>query len=267
MNLKESTVNGSGLMTLFCHPVATFLAALRFLTILPVRWGCHHDGRYFAASIFWFPAVGLFIGLAAALVCSGLLMVLPDPVALLLALLVPIVLSGALHLDGLADSADGLLSSRPREQILLIMRDSRIGSMGVVVLFAVLLVRFTAIINLPESLVLPALILMPLAGRTAILFNMALFPYARAGEGLGRLFYSPESRLAAGWSCLLLLAAVSSLAPRFIFLVLSGVAVVVLLFGLWCRRKIGGTTGDTLGAVSELTETIVVLIMTTLIIV
>ncbi len=264
MVTRERRIGDTGLMTLFCHPLATLLAALRFLTILPVRWGSRHDERFFAASIFWFPAIGLILGLAAALVCRGLLMLLPVPAATVVALFVPIVLSGGLHLDGLADSGDGLLSARPREQILAIMRDSRIGAMGVIVLLAVLLIRFTALGSLPGFLLFPALILMPLAGRTAILLSMAFLPYAREGGGLGRLFYSPDSRLAATWSCLVLVAATAALTPNFIFQVLAAVVTTALLFGLWCRSKIGGATGDTLGGVSELTETIVVLVLTAL---
>ena len=247
--------NPSGLMTLFCHPVATFLAALRFLTILPLPWGAARDGRYFTSSIYWFPAIGLLLGLLTAAAALLLARVLPLTVVAPLAMVIPVVLSGALHLDGLADSGDGLLSARPRDQALEIMRDSRIGAMGVISLILVLLLRFAALASLSQPLLLSALVIMPLAGRCAIVLAMALLPYAREGEGLGRLFYSPASRLAAGWSGLVLLAAAATLAPEQSLLLVLFLAAWVGLFSLWCRSRLGGATGDTLGATSELTET------------
>ena len=243
-------------------PLASFLAALRFLTIMPLAWRSEQDGRFFAASLAWFPVIGLLIGLAGAALISCLIPFFPSPVLAVAAIVLLAAASGCLHLDGLADSGDGLLSARSRERILEIMRDSHTGAMGVIALVLVLLGKFAALSSLTGSTLIATLIAMPLAGRCAIVLTMACLPYARKGEGLGRLFYSPSSRWAALWALALLVAVLAWGGWRLVLPVLGAVALTVSLFSLWCRSKIGGATGDTLGAVCELTEMMVAVSMT-----
>ncbi|MFH2124548.1 MAG: adenosylcobinamide-GDP ribazoletransferase [Pseudomonadota bacterium] len=244
------------------HPLATFLAALRFLTIVPIAWRCEEDGRFFTASLPWFPVIGLLIGLAVAGLVSCIAPFFPSSVVAVAAIVVLAAVSGCLHLDGLADSGDGLLSARPRERILEIMRDSHTGAMGVIALIVVLLGKFAALTALSGATLFTTLIAMPLAGRCAIVLTMAILPYAREGEGLGRLFYSPSSRLTALWSLVFLVVAFAWSGGRVLLPVLTALILTVLLFALWCRSKIGGATGDTLGAVCELTELMVAVAMT-----
>lgn len=244
------------------HPLATFLAALRFLTIVPIAWRCEQDGRFFAASLPWFPVIGLLIGLVCAAFISALSPFFPSSVVAVAAIVLLAAVSGCLHLDGLADSGDGLLSARTRERILEIMRDSHTGAMGVIALIVVLLGKFAALTALSGATLLTTLIAMPLAGRCAIVLTMAILPYAREGEGLGRLFYSPSSRLTALWSPVFLVVALGWSGGRVLLSVLTAVFLTVPLFSLWCRSKIGGATGDTLGAVCELTELMVAVAMT-----
>ncbi|MBU4235396.1 MAG: adenosylcobinamide-GDP ribazoletransferase [Proteobacteria bacterium] len=243
-------------------PLASFLAALRFLTIVPLAWRCEYDGRFFAASLAWFPVIGLLIGLTCATLISGLISFFPPSVLAMAAIVLLAAISGCLHLDGLADSGDGLLSSRPRERILEIMRDSHTGAMGVIAIVVVLLGKYAALSSLGAPTLIATLIVMPLAGRCAIVVTMAFLPYAREGEGLGRLFYSPSSRWAALWSFALLAGVLSCSGWRMSLVVLVAVFTTVLLFSLWCRARIGGATGDTLGAVCELTEMMVAIAMT-----
>jgi adenosylcobinamide-GDP ribazoletransferase len=244
------------------HPLASFLAAMRFLTIVPLSWRCEQDGRFFAASVAWFPVLGLLIGLVCAALISVLTHFFPTPVVAVAAIVLLAGVSGCLHLDGLADSGDGLLSARTRERILEIMRDSHTGAMGVIALVVVLLGKFAALSSLSSSTLLFTLIVMPLAGRCAIVLTMACLPYARPGEGLGRLFYSPSTRWAALWAMVVLAAVLSWSGWHLVLPVLVAVALTVLLFSLWCRSKIGGATGDTLGAACELTELMVAVAMT-----
>ncbi len=244
------------------HPLASFLAALRFLSIVPLPWRCEQDGLFFAASVAWFPVIGLLIGLVCAAFISVLIPFFPPPVLAVTAIVLLAGVSGCLHLDGLADSGDGLLSARTRERILEIMRDSHTGAMGVIALVVVLLGKFAALSSLSGSTLLFALIVMPLAGRCAIVLTMACLPYARPGEGLGRLFYSPSTRWAALWAMVVLATILSWGGWHLALPVLAAVALTVLLFSLWCRSKIGGATGDTLGAVCELTELMVAVAMT-----
>jgi adenosylcobinamide-GDP ribazoletransferase len=252
------------------NPLAGFLAALRFLTIVPLSWGRAEDGRYFAASLPWFPVIGLLIGLAIAVILLLLTPFFPQPVLAFMAIVLLAAASGCLHLDGLADSGDGLLSARPRERILEIMRDSHIGAMGVITLILMLLGKYAALSCLDDSFFLITLIIMPVAGRCAILVTMAVLPYAREGEGLGRCFYSPATRIAALGAILFWTATVA--AASFFLLDSRQITLALFLlvapgctlasFALWCHAKIGGATGDTLGAICELSELMTAVAMT-----
>ncbi len=236
------------------HPVASLLAGLRFLTIIPVSWKQENDSRFFKASLVWFPFLGLCVGGIAWLLVSLCIAYLPASVTAVFAMILLAGISGCLHLDGLADSFDGLLSSRPRIRALEIMRDSHVGAMGVLALIFVLLGKYAALSSLSPTGMLQAVILIPLAGRTAIIVSMAILPYARSGDGLGLLFYSSNSRWIAFIGSLFCLVIALFFSLEAFFIVLAAILIPVALFGFWCNRKLGGATGDTLGAVCELTE-------------
>lgn len=249
-------------------PVPYILAAIRFLTILPLRRGAELDGLYFTGSLFAFPLVGLAIGCLSAIVAILLDSVLPQPVLVLIEVVMLAGISGCLHLDGLADSADGLLSSRKREEKLVIMRDSRTGAMGVIAIVVVLLGKYAALTATSPILLPVTLVLMPLAGRCSLVFSMAILPYARSEGGLGALFYSRNTRLAAMTSAGIMAAVLGALVmtPLLNWQAASAVGIAligtVLLFSHWCQRSLAGATGDTLGAVCELTELMVAIAMT-----
>lgn len=236
------------------HPLASFLAGLRFLTIFPISWNEDKDGRFFRASLLWFPIIGLLIGAVTALPVSFFIEKLPLSVITVFAVALLAAMSGCLHLDGLADSFDGLLSSRPRTRALEIMRDSHIGAMGVIALVFLVLGKFAALSSLSAETMLQAIVLMPMAGRTAIILTMAILPYARTGHGLGRLFYSSETRKVAviATICGLMISTLFSIYS--LIIITMTIMLPVVFFALWCSKKLGGATGDTLGAVCELTE-------------
>jgi adenosylcobinamide-GDP ribazoletransferase len=227
------------------------------LTIIPVRWRADRDGEYFAQSLPYFPLLGGLIGISVGTLSLFLRSFFPGTVVTVLVLILLAVVSGCLHLDGLADTADGFFSSRPKDRILEIMRDSRTGAMGVIVIVLVLLLKFAALSSLPETVFFKTVCLMPIAGRCAIIFSMAILPYAREEGGLGSLFYSESCRKSAVWSFVFLVALAPFIGIWTLFLICLIIITVVLLFSVWCNRKIGGATGDTLGAVCEITETAV----------
>jgi adenosylcobinamide-GDP ribazoletransferase len=234
--------------------------ALRFLTVTPIRWGQSRDGELFAPSVATFPIVGLLIGLTGWALAWLLTLLAPPPLVAWLFVFYLSGISGFLHLDGLADSADGLLSGRDRQKALAIMKDSRSGSMAVAVVVLVLLGKFAALSSLatkPASL-LPTLLLAPLAGRTAICLTMAILPYARKNEGgIGGLFYTGLAGTAAKAAAL---GFMLSLLLGYFLCGWAGIGIIAIslavnpLFAWFCQRKIGGATGDTLGAACELTE-------------
>ncbi len=233
-----------------------FCTAIRFLTIVPVAWRAEDDPHQFNKCLPFFPIVGALIGVVGYLGAHLALLVFPQQVVAVVALIYLAFISGFLHLDGLSDSADGLLSSRPREDCLSIMKDSRAGAMGVVVVVCVMLAKYSALSSMGGEQLCLAIFFMPLAGRCAILFSMARLPYAKPEGGLGLLFYSDSSKMAAAVAFLALLILLAALAPSKLFIALLAIMAINFIFGRWCLQRLGGATGDTLGAVCELTEAI-----------
>lgn len=233
--------------------------ALEFLTVARFRRAATFDGPELGASLAWFPLVGLLIGGAlAALDWAAARLFSPAVVAALL-VTATVLLTGALHIDGLADSADGLFGGHTAERRLTIMRDSRTGSFGVAAVAVALLLTDAALLSLPEPARRGMLLLAPALGRWAMVLGVALFPYARP-EGLGRLYHQharPWPMVAAGAGALLLSLAVFGPAG----LALLAAASLVAMGGGWfaCRR-LGGVTGDIYGAIGVLSECILYLL-------
>jgi adenosylcobinamide-GDP ribazoletransferase len=237
--------------------IKQFLAAVQFLTICPLPASIKIDEQMLGRSVTYFPVVGILLGAAAACLDYGLTYILPLPVVSTLVVIFMIAVSGALHMDGLADTADGFFSSRPRRQMLDIMRDSRTGPMGVIAIVCVLILKITLLTSVPQSAHWWVLLLTPFAGRSALLVMMAVIPYARKEEGgLAAIFYTHRSRYYLIW-VMIALATIGWLVSGWAGLT-AGLASFVfgLLLTAYVHTKIGGFTGDTLGAACELTELI-----------
>jgi len=236
------------------HHFHSFLTAIRFLTIIPLSLHSDRDSECFIHSVRFFVFVGFLVGLIGFGVASGLRPFLPHQSNCCVVLLFLAAVSGFLHLDGLADTADGFFSSRTRDKILIIMHDSRTGAMGVVCIFFILLFKYSSLVSItPESLPEAAL-LMPLAGRSAIVLSMYILPYARKEGGLGKLFYAERGIAVPFFTILFILSSLVFIEIKLLLVVLLSVVIATLLFSTWCRKKIGGATGDTLGAVCEISE-------------
>ncbi|HWD32957.1 adenosylcobinamide-GDP ribazoletransferase [Pseudomonas caricapapayae] len=235
-----------------------FWIALQFLSSLPVRLPGMPTPEQMGRSLLFYPVVGLLFGV----LLWGLNAVLDGtPLLLHTALLLSawVMLSGGLHLDGLADSADAWLGGfGDRERTLEIMKDPRSGPIAVVTLVLVLLLKFCALLVLVERGQGLLLILAPLLGRTAMLGLFLSTPYVRAG-GLGQALADHLPRRTAAWvllaSCVLCLCLVG---PQGLY-----VLVVTAVAFFWLRRvmirRLGGATGDTAGALLELLELTVLL--------
>ena len=231
------------------------IAALQFLTVCPLVSRVSCDERDIGRSTPWFPLVGLLIGVVVAVLDFFLRAVFPLPVASVIDVIALLAASGGLHADGLADTADGFFSSRPRAQILEIMRDSRIGAMGVVALICVFALKVSALSAVPPWMRASTLILMPFVGRGTMLIQLEMNDYARTG-GLCSLFVQ-NLRRSDVIMTLGVLVAVGILDAGTVGLcaVLASAAGIAI-FSLWCRKMIGGFTGVTLGAGCELAEVI-----------
>jgi adenosylcobinamide-GDP ribazoletransferase len=239
-----------------------FVLAVGFLTRLPVPAVDYSDAAMARATRLY-PLVGLMLGGALASLLWGLTLIFPQPIAVLLTLAASARLTGALHEDGLADAGDGLGGGWTREQALEIMRDSRIGTYGAMSLVLTLAVRAAALAYLPLPAAMAALVAGHTLGRFAITRLIVLLDYARA-KGAGD-FLADVSVLKgpAPWPPAIL-------ATILIFLVAgpiaAGAAVLATVFVLWSmrrwlQRKLGGFTGDTLGASEQLVETAVPLVI------
>ncbi|MEF9898041.1 MAG: adenosylcobinamide-GDP ribazoletransferase [Pseudomonas sp.] len=238
-----------------------FWIALQFLSSLPVRLPGMPSAAQMGRSVLFYPLVGLLFGV----LLWGLHALLEgSPVLLHAALLLSawVVLSGGLHMDGLADSADAWLGGfGDRERTLEIMKDPRSGPIAVVTLVLVLLLKFCAVLVLVERGQGVLLILAPLLGRASLLGLFLCTPYVRSG-GIGQALADHLPRRSAAWALFASFAlclCIAGLQGLYV-LVVAGVAF------FWLRRvmirRLGGTTGDTAGALLELLELAVLLGLT-----
>lgn len=234
------------------------LGAITFLTIIPLPFGKNRIG---IQTLAWFPLVGILIGSIVYLFFLSFFNVFPKEIVSLLCVFLLALITGAIHLDGLADSADGLFSHRNREEALRIMKASNIGVMGTLALFFVLALKWSAIFRLSGygphywlDFALP-----PAYGRAAILLGAYFLPYARPEGGTAKDFIMYRKGLGQLLPVILLMACpLLAGAKRFMTVNLVFIFLSVILLTFY-RKKIGGITGDMLGALSELTETAVFL--------
>ncbi len=209
----------------------------------------------FEKGIIYFPVVGMLIGVIL-FTAAKFLMPFLDPLTLAVTLVfLEVLLTGGLHLDGLADSFDGLFSYRDKERMLEIMKDSRIGSNGVLALIFVLLAK-TALVNalLVQAWLIP-LLLMPVLSRFMTIFASKISKYARP-SGMGNFFIGKVSYkklfIGLGFTGIWIFLFAPSL-----WWLLIPMMLTTWWFSKFCDRQIGGMTGDTLGANTELQELLV----------
>jgi len=240
--------------------VTRLLVAVAFLTRLPIPLPPGLDGKAVGRASLFFPAVGLLVGGLQAGAVWLMLPRLPASVAAVLAVALGVLLTGALHLDGLADTCDGFGGGKDREHALRIMRDHSVGAYGAagVVLSLALEIALLAALAGRGPEALRWIVVAAALGRWApVLLGRAL-PYARAGEGLGRAVTDGGAGpLELGGATATALAAAVLLAGPNGAIAAGLGAAATALFGLLCRRKIGGVTGDALGASVELVKAVV----------
>ncbi len=235
----------------------TFFSALRFLIILPVSRRTREQASL-SQSAAYFPLVGLVLGLILVAVDYGLRLDCPDLVASALLLALLTVLIGGLHFEGLVDACDGLFGGHTRERRLEIMRDKRVGAYAVAGGVLLLLVMWAAIASLTGPSRGWVLLLFPVLSRWGMTLAVGLFPYARQ-QGIGAAFRGtgPVQVAIAGATGLIAAVLLGAGGGLLLFAVAT---VIALLLGLGISRLLGGLTGDTYGAVNEVTEAVVLLV-------
>jgi adenosylcobinamide-GDP ribazoletransferase len=262
--------------------IGEFSASIHFLTRLPLR---RHDaaapsgtadapgtagavgtavasaGANLAQAAWAFPFAGFVVGLIGAIVylVADRLVLFSWPAAAL-AVAATILVTGALHEDGLADTADGFGGGDTRERKLAIMRDARIGTYGVCALIIALVIRIAALAGLTEpALVATALIAAHVGARAVVPFAMYLLPAART-DGLAFTAGVPSGASVAIAAALGFLALLLCLGLAHALIALVVLAVAVALFAWLTMRQIGGQTGDVLGAVEQVSEIVILLV-------
>ena len=239
-----------------------FFATLSFMSRLPVpqRWSQGLDIDQYVRGIVTFPLVGLLLGVLSGLVFMLLQPWCGLPLAAFFAVLALALLTGGFHLDGLADTCDGVFSARRREKMLEIMRDSRLGTHGGLALIFVLLGKVLAVneVALRDTPMLAALACACIAGRGCVVLLMYRHRYARE-EGLGNLFISKVTFRPAVITLALTAVLVLPLRGAHGLRALLVTFIAVFILGQLLKRTLGGQTGDTMGASIELGELIFLL--------
>jgi len=211
-----------------------------------------------AAAQGWFPAVGLILGASLVALDRLATRALPEPTTDVILVVALVALTGALHLDGLADAADGLLGGHDPRRRLEIMRDTHTGAFGVVAIVSVLALKVAGLNALPRDVRFESLLLVPCAARFSAVLVAAAFPYARA-EGIGVAFH------ALAWPRGLLAAAATAAAAALVLLGPAGLTIVAfaaacaIAGGWFATRMVGGMTGDLYGATIETSEALLFL--------
>ncbi|MHA6484272.1 adenosylcobinamide-GDP ribazoletransferase [Paenibacillus sp. strain BS8-2] len=251
--------------------VQSIIVALQFLTRLPIKATVPFERPQLTRSVTYFPLAGAIIGVITACAAWLLAYALPAWPAAVLTLAIWLGLSGGLHLDGWMDTADGVLSHRPRERMLEIMKDSRVGAMGVTAAILLLMLKASLLAELignEKEWLFPVMVGSTCMGRLAMSIAIVSWPAARKNEGLGAMFNGINKiRIVAGWLSFVMVSILILLINEVNYTwMLSTVAAGTLLmllivgsFGSWLNNKLGGLTGDTYGAINEAVEAVLLL--------
>ncbi len=237
----KKLVAATGFLSLLSLPGSRRLFAAESATTAPLT-----GGEYF-------PLVGLLLALLLGLLSRLLGLLTPQLVEAALLVVALTVLTGGLHLDGLMDSCDGLFGGRTRERQLEIMRDSRVGSFGVLAGACALLLKWACLASLSKNAILPILCVTLPSARWTLVLVLRVFPGARPG-GIGASFRQDITQQKLALACVLALTIVllsERLAGLLVWSIATGTA---LGLGTWITRRLGGLTGDTCGAIAEIAE-------------
>ena len=231
----------------------------QFMTRIPMPGKAEYNSEEMGKSFKLFPIVGMVIGIILYVTYLGLSQFIDNKYALaMLVILMEVVLTGGLHLDGLADTFDGIFSYRSKHRMLEIMRDSRVGTNGALALIIGFLLKIFLLVEVG----FPVLLIMPVIGRLNSVVNASIAPYARP-TGMGKALVANTDTSGLVMAAILTIAftlGVSGILGGTIvgwLLIIPVVMVLGIYFAKLMERKIGGVTGDTLGAVVELTEVVV----------
>jgi adenosylcobinamide-GDP ribazoletransferase len=239
--------------------MGSLILTIQFLTRLPININISPKEDSFSKGIIYFPVVGIIVGLISALTYMLAEYILDGFFPIVCTLFANILITGAMHLDGIADTSDGIFSARKRDRMLEIMKDSRIGTYGVVAIAFDLMFKAAILTTIPKVSILWILVMTPAASKTILPLLMKLSVYARTEKGMGALYLGKQTWRRTAVAMLI------GVLMQYVVFGLRGLAAIslILFVGLIFRRyiysKIQGMTGDTIGAASELMEIVYLL--------
>jgi adenosylcobinamide-GDP ribazoletransferase len=236
--------------------------AMGFLTVYPLRASDTWTPEALGNSMVYYPLVGLFIGLALWILHLLLIALFPIPVASVLLLAGLAVITGGLHLDGLADTIDGLSGGYNREETLHIFKDPHVGTMAVAGVVLILLAKYASLNVLPLDAMLSCLVLMATLSRFSMVQLACFSPYARASGGLGEPFVRGIRQEHFLTAVLLTVGVALLFGGMRGFMIWLLVSLATLGYQTYFRRRLNGITGDVLGAANEVNEALVLILAT-----
>lgn len=241
----------------------SFLAAVQFLTSIPVPLKRALSPEQLGRTTAYFPLVGLIIGGILAGLNWLLLYILPASVVNALLITALAIITGAMHLDGFTDTCDGIAGHKTVEERWRVMRDSRTGAFGVVGVALLLLIEYVSLNNVPDYLMTAVLIFMPVISRWAMVYAIFAYPYARP-EGLGANYKKATRWPQFTTATLITVAAAAALVLLFSYtgmILIAGVWLVTSILSFYFKHKFAGLTGDTYGAINEAAEVTALLLV------
>lgn len=231
-----------------------FLLMLQFLTRIPININLNCDKENFRRGALFLPIVGFVVGGLQWIIYYLLHRILPSNIAAVLIVLTAVIVTGALHIDGLGDTCDGFFAFKGKDRIIEIMKDSRIGSFGTIAVVMDLLLKVMAISFIVDNNLSAAVIVAAVVGRFSIVFISYISKPAK-NTGSGNLFIGNMNKIIVFVSALLTIAiSALLLGLRISIIIFIGTVTLTFLFNKYSESKIGGTTGDILGANNELIE-------------
>jgi adenosylcobinamide-GDP ribazoletransferase len=234
---------------------------MQFLTGIPVPLKRELSAEQLGKSTAFFPLVGLLLGGILAGLNWVFNLFLPAQVVNILLMVALVALTGAMHLDGFADTVDGMAGHKPVEKRWEVMHDSRTGAFGVVGIALLLITQYVTLNSIPVNLMTAALLFMPVVSRWAMVYAIFFFKYARP-QGLGTAYKNATQWPQIITATVLTLAIAGGLYPLLHwtgFIVFGGVLIVATILGFYFRYKFAGQTGDTYGATNEVAEVMALL--------
>jgi len=235
-----------------------FIIAVKFLTLIPIPIKKEVGPKELVESLPYFPLVGIALGTILFIFYYLLSFILPPPVIYALLIIILVILTGASHVDGLMDTFDGLVSGKSLEKRLEIMSDSRVGSFGITAAILLFLLKYTSLAYNPNTMI--TLLLMPTLSRWMMTSAIFTSPSAK-NAGMGAIFKQGTSWLRFTISTIIALVISIFLLNWRGLILMAGLWIIISSIAYYFRSRFGGLTGDNFGAVNEIAEVIVVILL------